>query len=81
MKTTCEHCLYWRPYPGDNLGEGECHRHAPAARSMNVAPETNRRGLAYRLYAWWPVTHATEDCGEFQAAAQAVSLPLVEASA
>lgn len=62
--TPCSHCRFWQPYSIDPAGDGECRRHAPLATLRSSLPEADRNGLVYRQYAYWPVTHATDGCGE-----------------
>lgn len=73
---TCATCRFWKAYPHDEAGEGECRRNAPVATTMN-APQVDRRGILYRLYAFWPVCHATDGCGQWEETAPAARrLPL-----
>lgn len=54
----CENCRWWEGWERDGEQTGKCRRHAPRPYS------TADRMTAGSLDAGWPVTDATDFCGE-----------------
>ena len=54
---TCSNCRFWKHEYGLEEGEGYCRRRAPGAFFADGRPNT--------LYRW-PVTAATDFCGEHE---------------
>ena len=62
-KPTCSSCVYWEPENDPPETFGNCHRHAPPAKSVKYDHEAEEYP---ELGSSFPVLNESEWCGEHQ---------------